>query len=456
MQIFSEELSKLIEQKKVKVKDLIDFLDYDRSTFFKIKKGQRLPATEDMVKDIADYMRLTPAEYEKLLEAYHIDKEGPYNYYGRREIESFIVNLQKNTVLPEPIVHPLDFDGKDMMPLSGVFNVNQMIGDIVCQKDAQSVLICEVQTDESTMQFINKALSMGKSVKHILRIDNSREVDVDNRLYNIDTLNLVSSAQLSDKDYQAYCYYSSNVNDDTTGTYMPCIIVAGEYVMQYSIDKATGMVFHSDAVSRLYEAMTQDYLSRSKPFGRVLHGGDFYKSIRDAAEQSGKQPLYILSPGYCMSLLLNDDEQLTQKHLLPGIPYRDEIIRQWHYHWNLLQEILYSKKENLRFMSVKNALDYTDRTGYINEVPSKIITPLSEEEIRSLKVQWHLVTQNMHYKDVDIPALDETSAVSIVSTPKVAVVTATDNVRVTVHQFILTELSITQLIYTYLQNLYDR
>lgn len=61
----------------------------------------------------------------------------------------------------------------------------------------------------------------------------------------------------------------------------------------------------------------------------------------------------------------------------------------------------------------------------------------------------------MHYKDVDIPALDETSAVSIVATPKLAVITATDNIRVTVHQFVLSELSITQLIYSWLQKLYN-
>lgn len=365
MQTFSEELNKLIAQKRIIVKDLIDFLNYDRSTFFKIKKGQRLPATEDMVKSIADFMRLTPTEYEKLLEAYHIDKEGPYNYYGRKEIESFIVNLQKGSVLSDPLVHPLDFGGRDIVPVSGKFNVNQMIGDIICQKEAQSVLICEMQTDAFTMQFVDKALSMGKSVKHILRIDSSRDVDVDNRLYNIDTLNLISSAQLSGADYQAYCYYSSNVNEDITGTYMPCIIVAGEYVMQYSVDRMAGVAFHNDAIRRMYEHLTEDYLSKSGPFGKVLHGGDFYKSIREAAEQSGKQPVYILSPGYCMSLMLKEDEQLTQKHLLQNIPHRDELIAQWHLHWKLLQEILYGN-ENIRFMSVRSALQYTERTGYIN------------------------------------------------------------------------------------------
>lgn len=455
MQTFSEELNKLIAQKRIVVKDLIDFLNYDRSTFFKIKKGQRLPATEDMVKSIADFMRLTPTEYEKLLEAYHIDKEGPYNYYGRKEIESFIVNLQKGSVLSDPLVHPLDFGGRDIAPVSGKFNVNQMIGDIICQKEAQSVLICEMQTDVFTMQFVDKALSMGKSVKHILRIDSSRDVDVDNRLYNIDTLNLISSAQLSGADYQAYCYYSSNVNEDITGTYMPCIIVAGEYVMQYSVDRMAGVAFHNDAIRRMYEHLTEDYLSKSGPFGKVLHGGDFYKSIREAAEQSGKQPVYILSPGYCMSLMLKEDEQLTQKHLLQNIPHRDELIAQWHLHWKLLQEILYGN-ENIRFMSVRSALQYTERTGYINEVPARIVEPLSEKEIRDLKVQWHLVTQNYHYKDVDIPALDETSAVSVVSSPKLAVITATDNVRITVHQFVLSELSITQLIYNWLQKLYSK
>lgn len=455
MQYFSEELNSLIAQKKIKVRDLIEFLDYDRSTFFKIKRGERLSASEKMVKDIADFMQLTPTEYQDLLEAYRIDKEGPYNYYGRREIESFIANLEKDAVFSEPLSHLLDFGDKDMVPVSGVFNVNQMIGDILCQKNISGVLVCEVQPDKTTMQFIRKVLAMGKSVKHILRIDNTQEVGVNNRLYNIETLKLISTALLSGEDYQAYCYYSSSVRDEMTGTYMPGIIIAGEYVMQYSIDRNFGVAFHSDTVSRMYEALTADYLSKSRPFGKVLNGGDFYKSIRDAAGQSEKQPAYILSPGYCLSLILGDDEQLTQKHVLQ-IPHREELIVQWHYHWKKLQEILYGDKTKVRFMSVQSALRYTERTGYVNEVPYRIIKPLSGKEIHNLKLQWNLRMQNYTYKEVDIPALDETSAVSIVSSPKVSVITVTDNTQITVHQLILTEISITRLIYAYLQNLYER
>lgn len=80
MHNFSNELNKLISQKKIKLKDMIEYLDYDHSTFFKIKRGEGLPATETMVRDIADFMQLTPTEYESLLTMYRIDKELPVNY----------------------------------------------------------------------------------------------------------------------------------------------------------------------------------------------------------------------------------------------------------------------------------------------------------------------------------------------------------------------------------------
>ena len=93
MTSFSALLSALVEQKNIQIYPLTQYCSLDRSTMYKYLNGKRLPPKQALVERIADYMRLSPSEYEELITAWKIAQVGEENYYNRRNVENFILNF---------------------------------------------------------------------------------------------------------------------------------------------------------------------------------------------------------------------------------------------------------------------------------------------------------------------------------------------------------------------------
>ena len=74
---FAKVLSDYIHEKNVNVYSMAQFCDLDRSTMYKFINGKRRPSSISLVRKMADFMLLTPAEYQLLSEAYRISLVGP-------------------------------------------------------------------------------------------------------------------------------------------------------------------------------------------------------------------------------------------------------------------------------------------------------------------------------------------------------------------------------------------
>ena len=68
---------------------------WDRSTMYKFINGKRRPSSISLVRKMADFMLLTPAEYQLLSEAYRISLVGPEIYFRRKYIWKFLQNPGK-------------------------------------------------------------------------------------------------------------------------------------------------------------------------------------------------------------------------------------------------------------------------------------------------------------------------------------------------------------------------
>ena len=65
MSEFSDLLSSYIEEKEIKVYALLEYCSLDRSAMYKIINGKRNPTSEAVFQKIAEFLHLTPAEYQK-------------------------------------------------------------------------------------------------------------------------------------------------------------------------------------------------------------------------------------------------------------------------------------------------------------------------------------------------------------------------------------------------------
>lgn len=66
MSIFSDSLKHYIEKNNIRVLPLARYCDIERSTVYKFITGKRLPHSLELVEKMAQFMRLSPLETEKL------------------------------------------------------------------------------------------------------------------------------------------------------------------------------------------------------------------------------------------------------------------------------------------------------------------------------------------------------------------------------------------------------
>ena len=73
----SQLLSEYIKNKKTNIKKCAEYFQMDRSTLYKIIRGERKAPSRDFILKISQYLYLTNDEKKELLNAYEIDKRVP-------------------------------------------------------------------------------------------------------------------------------------------------------------------------------------------------------------------------------------------------------------------------------------------------------------------------------------------------------------------------------------------
>ena len=85
MTSFHDLLVRYINERKVAVARMAEYCGLERSSLYRILRGQRTPANEELVRQMAAYLCLNPAEEDDLLLAYRVELIG-YEKYSRRQL----------------------------------------------------------------------------------------------------------------------------------------------------------------------------------------------------------------------------------------------------------------------------------------------------------------------------------------------------------------------------------
>ena len=95
MSEFSNILSQFIHTKNIKVYPLSKYCDFDRSTIYKIINGKRKPPSPDVIDKMAEFMHLTPTEYDQFKEAYRSPSLAQI-IITEEKIENFLMHFPDN------------------------------------------------------------------------------------------------------------------------------------------------------------------------------------------------------------------------------------------------------------------------------------------------------------------------------------------------------------------------
>ena len=111
MTSFHDLLVRYINERKVAVARMAEYCGLERSSLYRILRGQRTPANEELVRQMAAYLCLNPAEEDDLLLAYRVELIGYEKYSRRQFIDDFIRNFHTTKVgndLYTPIITPME------------------------------------------------------------------------------------------------------------------------------------------------------------------------------------------------------------------------------------------------------------------------------------------------------------------------------------------------------------
>ena len=300
---FSSLLSYFIEKKQIKVYDLIQYCSLDRSTMYKIIHGTRKPSSEALFHKIAEFLSLTPVEYEKFYQAYLIDKIGRETYYKRKCTEKHLMNFP-NTFSREPVLfveNPEDFSeitsdacSPDALihgqtghtppaqisrlsgctVLSSRMELHHVLYEMFFQEASRQngKIALLIQPDFDFLFSLLSSLKPKYSLKveHTFCLSKTNQMSASHELYNLDYLSRILPLYFSSVDYHPYYFYEDIFAHSYSFNGISCIILTSQYAVTCTSDYKMGIFYTEPAVISMLWNLYDSYQNKCRPFAYVM------------------------------------------------------------------------------------------------------------------------------------------------------------------------------------------
>ena len=392
MTSFSALLSALVEQKNIQIYPLTQYCSLDRSTMYKYLNGKRLPPKQALVERIADYMRLSPSEYEELITAWKIAQVGEENYYNRRNVENFILNFPDVTKI-DPVI--LSSASGSAETKSGKASAGcQALTSQTMVNNALSRMILKETTKENgrlalLLQPDNEYLfhflsSLGESectlnIEQILCLNNSGQLDKSNQSPNLMYLQAVLPLYIRALDYTIYYYYDNVESHFSSFNGLSCMVLTGDAAVACTSDYRTGIFYSQTETVQLLWELFRNYKEKCSllfhPVRSVTDELNMLQTLGQSTEVN-----YAVQPEPCLMPFITPD--MVEKYVYPELPDRKTLVPM------LIDFLAFQKKGILsNHFHVYHTLDGIRsflKTGKISEIPEGLCAPFSPEDRKLL------------------------------------------------------------------------
>lgn len=328
MSVFSEHLSWLIESRKVKIAALCKFCDVDRSTMYQYISGKRkVPVSVDLINKIAEFLHLTPVEYEKLKETYLISKVGDEIYYRRQSVEKFIRNFpdllptlsQQKSADSLQMFPKLNHSGLSCMPLTSLIDLNHYIHRIFLEESLKENgrISLFLQPDN---HFLFELLSSLKPVhslviEQILCINSTQQMNDEKEMCSLEYLKRLFPLYVADLDYHPYYFYDNIYSHFENMNGMCCLILTSEYQM--------GVLYGNPDVISMFWNLFESY---KKKCSELFSIQKFLPENTEAFQCviSANSTCNILQSEPCLTVFITED--IIRHSLNPDVPDCEEFL----------------------------------------------------------------------------------------------------------------------------------
>ena len=389
MSIFSEKLTRLMNEKNITAYGLERLGFLKRTTITKYANGKSKPPDKESLEELIRMMALGTEEADELREAYAITKIGEPIYFRRKHVEDLLKVINNTTVYPFELErHSCLQLKRDVECITGKVNIVNILSVILsseAEEPAPAIRIAaQPESNRELMSFLTTITSTepGLEIEHIFCIDN-KSVNEDNA-YNINVLKEIMPLIVSGVSYTPYYYYEdvrSHINQFSS---FPNVVITSKYMMliSYSLDRAVVSGF--EELIGMQRDIFEDLKKGCDKYIQALPGPldilSYYKQVVDGTDNI--IPDFSVMPDPCLFPFL--DENIMRKYARFDLPNIDAAVELLIDRVRRYREGM-EKKAEISFCTKKGFKEFME-TGRITEIPSIYYTPF-DPEVRLLMVK---------------------------------------------------------------------
>lgn len=237
MSIFSQLLQEHFQEKKVKIYQIAQLSNIERTLLQKILTGSRKPSSEEQVTRLAQALMLTASETKDLKNAYQILHMGEENWSRRSAVCKLIQSFHVND-------SPFDMGFSPDVSYSFQTNTNVIYGSINVKRALYSILLqesCNPQGEISIIaqpdfSFLINSLNIinftNVPITHFISFGSRSEDSTS----NLNLLERIIPTLLTCKGYTPVGYYENTSSLFGPNAFLPNIILTSHHSIQISSD----------------------------------------------------------------------------------------------------------------------------------------------------------------------------------------------------------------------------
>lgn len=399
----SQLLSEHIKNKKTNVKRCAEYLQMDRSTLYKIIRGERKASSRDFILRISQYLYLTNNEKKELLDAFEIDNVGEFRYYCRQHVSSF---LKEATLLDNHSFTSIETFHTDLKPghYSSAYDIEHLFYELFLLESNEQEPHIRLIAQPTHALYLLRMICHNTPhipITHIFCLNNTNELTKDNQFYNLGCLTNIMPLVFNNDHYTAYYYYNEINAIKNHLCFFPNIILTHNYLLIYTTDYSSGILYGRGEIYDAYEDLFNQYLKETK---RLITNQN---NMSDAIEDIN----YLLFAPPIGAFYQEDDP-----FPLPSKDNKEcnDFINEFKQHSIRLKQFVKRNNHHLSGLFTIQGLRCLVNTGYTTAFPSPLWQPLTiNDRIKLLRRQKNFM--NIYpISLVDIPEYSDTSFLIIV------------------------------------------
>ena len=392
----SQLLSEYIKTKKINIKKCAEYFQIDRSTLYKIIRGERTAPSRDFILKMSQYLYLTNDEKKELLNAYEIDRIGEFRYYCRQHVSSFLKEatlFDNRSFAVNDTLNPILKTGH----YTNKYDVEHLLYELSLLESKEKDPHIRILGQPTHTLYLLRIVSSHIPITHLFCLNNTNELTKDTKFYNLSVLTNIMPLIFNNDHYSPYYYYNEINAINNHLCFFPNMILTTRYLLIYTADHSSGILYEKGETYDAYKMLFNQYLKETKYL--ITNTDDKSDVIEDF-----NCILYAPPIG---ALYQEDDP-------FPVTLKDNDFIESFKKHSMYLKQFVKCNKDHLSGLYTLQGLRHFVDTGYTTDFPQPLFQPLTiDDRIKLLRRLKNFM--NTHsIQLVDIPEYDNMSFLVIV------------------------------------------